>query len=321
MESLLLDRPYQNKLARLARQMELTEQTLSRHPDTADKLSILQILLQSFRRETKWRSAGPTDRLLMTLELAFLGTNTETSETGFFGPVLTKTQYGAAKLMQTLSAFPSEGTYGLLLTTVQLMNSVILYLVLQVFGKWKDIFPLDDPAAAKRGAALYQELGVIFLTQSNLISSFFKRMAIELGWNEKAQKIIGDIGLLQTLLLVFVASEHNSDLQHTLLRSMKPLLNSVDFTIQLAQTHEILDEAHAFSALSYLQSIQLATEDLNVDAFKQSLENYFDSQELSYKNLKDDLKKVEIFCSQLESNFKQVFNQTSQATSSLSQSA
>lgn len=321
MDSILEDKAYQKQLERLTLHLQRAEGRLARDPGTEQTLMMLQNMLHFLALQTQWRSAGPAERMLMTLETALLGCETTDSVTGIFGPTFVKTQQGAAKLMQMMSRISMPGLYPLLLRVIQLVNSLALYCALNVMVEWKRYFPKEDPVAAKRGAALHQEIVIIFMSRAGWIEQGIKAVVKDLNWSEKGLKAVGDIGFFQTLLILFAVCEHSKETQETIMRLMKPLLSSIEKALQMAQGHTLLDEGQAFSALSYLQAIQLALEDENLEAFKEALNAVLQLQGLSYEDLKKDIKKVEAFASQLSLSFENIYNQTSQAVTSVTQAA
>ncbi|WP_068467248.1 hypothetical protein [Candidatus Protochlamydia phocaeensis] len=316
---------YQSNLARIGRQLALSEALLQTHPLVQDKLKILQTALHYFTLQTQWQSAGSLARLLLTFKTALRAQEVGESASGFIGPSLGRMQKAVAQLMQTTLKPSERQLTELLLTFTQVVTLVMVYLATQTLGNWKGLFPQNDPGAAKKAGLLLRELGLTFILGSHLVEKTFRLVAQGLGVSEQSQKGISAIGLLYVLILLAMIHEeddqNNEELLEILLPFMKPTLDSLDQAVQQAQSQAIMEEENASLALSQLQLMRQVLENADLKGLKQAIESSFQALELPYQEVKKDLRKLIELCSQLNSSFRNIFYQKELSVTTMTQAA
>lgn len=315
------DEQAQKALAQVTRQLQMAKQAVTRDPHLNGQWRILETTFNLLEFEAAWKSSGEASQLLMALAIGLTGHTTATSETGFVGKALDVVQKTGVKLMQASLVYPDIGKIDLLKNTSQIVTLATFYLLTEVAGNAKALFPQGDVKEAERGAALYQELGFIFFFEARIIERLFRMMAQAMGLSEREQKAIGDIGVFQLILILMAALDEQPELQERLLRYLKPTLSSVDTAVQLAQSQGLIEESIGNTALSQLQLIQLIIEGEDLEAFKEAIASSFSALGLSYAEFKQDIKNLEAYCSRLRESLNNTFNQKEQTLTTLTQAA
>lgn len=315
------DEQAQKALARVTRQLQEAKQAITRDPHLNGQWGILETTFNLLEFEAAWKSSGEASPLLMALAIGLTGHTTATSTMGFVGKALDATQKGALKLMQASMVYPDIGKVDLLKNTNQIVTLATFYLLTQVAGNTKAFFPQGDVKEAERGAALYQELGFIFLFEARIIERLFRMVAQTMGLSEREQKAIGNIGVFQLILMLTAGLDEQPDLQERLLKYLKSTIPSVDKAIQLAQSQGIIEEALGNTALSQLQLLHLITDGEDIEAFKETLASSFSLLGVSYTEFKQDIKDLEAYCSRLRESLNNTFNQKEQRLTTLTQAA
>jgi hypothetical protein len=315
----------QEKLIRAGDQLSLAEHLLMNHPLTSGKLNILQTTLNYLNLQIKWSCAGPLARLLITIDTALIGSQTTDSLTGFIGPTFDKFLKGIALLMKTTLPANDRGKSDLLIKLNQLLIFGSIYLTTQLLGKWKQLFPQQDPAAAKKGGEIFRELALLFLFGSHVMLNLFKMIAKGIGLEEKNEHIMSHIGLFSLIIIILTVTEEenkkNEELLESLHRFMIPTLDSIEYAIQKAHSQRKMSEEIFFTANTHLQLVRLALDKNDKESLQQTIKNSFEAFQLPYQDLKNDLKLITTFCNQLNFSFKNIFNQSEIAITSMTQAA
>lgn len=315
---------YQNKLKRLGHQLASSEHLLRTHPIVKDKLTILQTTLSHLHLQMQWKLAGSTARLLIIFRSALQGQEIEKSQTGFIGPALQRLQQGVAQLMH-IALSPSEKELTpLLLAFIQVMALTATYIATQLVENWKHLFPQEDPEAAQKASLLLRELGLTFVLGSRSAESALRAIGQGLSLKEASQRHVTHIGmffLLSLLVLLHEEDQSQEDFFVTIKRFMQPTLESVEYALQQAQEEHLIDNSYALMALSQLEFIRKAIHSADGETLRQTLANGLDALGLPYGEVKQDLKRLIAFCTQLNENFKNIFYQTSMTATTIMQSA
>lgn len=315
----------QKRLLLLSDQLAALKHVLKNHPLVSEKLTILQIHVDFLHLQAKWSVAGPLSRLLVTIQTALRGYRASDSVTGFVGPTFDKLQQAVAQLMQESIRSIDRGKGELLTELNQIVVWGILYLTSQNLSHWRTLFPQRDPDTTKKAGRLFRELSLLFLMNSNFITKFLQAMGKELGLEEKEQKVMADISLFYILLLILVLTEEENkkdeELVDSLHRFMTPTLDSIEYALHNAHNRGKLQDDLFFTAHTQLHVIRLALEKHEINILLKSLENSFEILGLSYQELKNDLKRMELMYNQLSLNFNYIFNQTEAAITTVTQAA
>lgn len=317
--------PNVTKLNRLGHQLALTEKNLRTHPLTQEKWGIVRTALFYLNAQTRWSSAGSLTRLLIALQTAFTGYQTEKSEIGFIGPQLEKMQQAALSLMATTISRDTLGMRDLLETTLLMTTVGISYIATQVLGEWKGLFPANDPTAAKKGGRLLQELGLIWLLGSHTIEDFFDLVIKGLELEERNQKIVKEIGLFYVSLLVIVITDEEDELREELLETLEPFmiktLSSVEKGLEKAVDQGLLTEDWTISASGYLQLMRRALDNRDVAALHEVIQSGFEAFDVPYEQLKGEAKQLVNVCAQMNKTFKNIFYQSEKTMTTMNQAA
>lgn len=316
---------YQNRMRRLGHQLALSEHLLKTHPLVQNKLTVLQTLLHYFNLQMQWTLAGPSARLLMTFRSALQAQESEKSQTGFVGPALHRLQQGVGHLMHVSLSGSERDITSLLLTFTQVIALGSIYLATQLVENWKRLFPQEDPAAAQKAMLLLRELGLTFLLGSRTAESAFRSVGQGLKLKESSQKRITDIGMFFLLSLLILIEEHDhsheEEFFETVKRFMEPTFESIEYALNQAQAEHLFEEEQSLLAFNQLQLIRSAVDSKDEETFKQVLANSLEAFGLSYQGVKQDLKRLIVFCSQLNESFRNIFYQTGMTTTTVIQSA
>lgn len=315
---------HKEKLERMELQLTRTAKTLETSPLTQETLSMVQAQLNGLSLQTRWTLAGPLARLIMTEEIALLGHEKDKSLAGFTGPSLNKLQQATGKLMASILP-PESGNTGLLLTSTQVLTLILVYVVTQILGNSKELFPKGDPAATAEAGKFYQELGLIFILSSKTIESAFQLVTRGLDIDEQHQKQIGAIGLLYMLLILMTLTDaddsKNEDLMETLQKYMTAPLNSLEEAIQKAASKSIIDEDLEVRASSQFQLVRMALEKGEPEALVQSIKSALEALGLPYDEIKNDVKHLVKFSAQFYQSLMGIFSQAEQSMTTMTQSA
>ncbi len=314
-----------HKLKRLGHQLALSEHLLQTHPFVKDKLSVLQTVLHYLNLQMQWNLAGSPARLLMTFRAALQAQEIEKSQTGFIGPAFSRLQEGIARLMHASLRTSERELTSILLTFTQVMTLTAFFTATQLVENWKRLFPQDDPAAAQKAGLLLRELGLTFVLGSRAIEIAFRSICQGLNLKEDSQKRITDIGMffLLSLLILIEEQDHayEEEFFDTVKRFLKPTLESVEYALHEAQAEHLFEQQQAELALNQFQFIQSALNSEDEVSFKQSLVDGLEAFGLSYQEVKGDLKRLIIFCSQLNESFRNIFYQTNLTATTVIQAA
>lgn len=313
------------KLNRLGQQLSQTEHLLETHPLTQNTWGVARVTLHFLNLQTRWTSAGELTRLLIGLQTAFIGDLKSESVTGFMGPHLAKCHKAVVQLMTTVLPKDNVGSHDLLSTVTQLITLITAYVTTQTLGDWKGLFHKNDPAGAKKGGMLLQELGLMWLFGSRTIEKMFETLSKCLELDESAQKTLSDIGVFYMLTLILVMTEEKNQAREDLMESlqqymMKPL-DSVEKALEKAQSRNLVDDETATTASSQLQLIRRTLESQDIESLPQSIESCFQALNMSHEGIEEDLKQLTNFCKQVSYTFKNIFHQTEKTMTSMDQAA
>lgn len=314
-----------DKIKRLSHQLDLSEQMLKNNPLVNKDLTLLQTVLHYLSLQLRWSSVAAASRLLITFKMVLQGNETAQSATGFIGPHLNQMFKAIAQLMKSSLNIEQRDLIDLLDTFNQLFFLGTFYISSQLLDNWKRLFPQHDPAAAFKAGLLLKELGLTFVLGSHAVDLAYQAVTKGLKINEKNQKTISDLGISLILgLLIFSEDENNSSNEEfikTIQRFIYPALHSLESSIQEQQFQGIIEDGKAALILAQLQLIQQAIEKEEIAALKQILKESCDIFGFSYEGLIKDLKQVIDVCSQLNNTFKNIFYQSQQRLTTLTQSA
>lgn len=310
---------------RLGRQLDLSAQKLRRHPLVCDKLTVLHTLAQALQMQTLWKNADPLARLFYAFRFALHAQKIDESQTGFIGPALSEWQDQVAHVMHIANGAAEKEAFVLFKPLTQLIAIGATLLATYLKEKEKQIVPQEDPAAARRGAFLHQELGLIFLLGSKAPASAFRSFARGLGCREENQKKVASVGvcfLISMLLLIAMEDERCPEENlETLLAFLKPSLQEVELIVRQAQEKNILEEGLASVILLQMQNVRELACPLIKEALTKVFEILFLTCGLSYCEIKEDLKRLKPFCNVLLINFNVMINQTKMTASTMIQAA
>lgn len=325
MQATSADEAKQKKLASLNNQLSSTQQFLEKHPLTADHMAIVQNALYYMHKQAQWSSANSAARFVLTLQTALIGSSTTTSATGFIGPYLESYQTAALKLMRTALPYDSIGSAESLLTTTQIMTIAAIYLMTQILGDWKGLFPYQEPAAVKKAGLLLRDLGMTFLLGSQAIQKSFETTAQTMGLDEKSQSIIGQIGLIYVLAILLLLDEEDNPYPEEFLINLEalitPQLNVIEEALQKGYRQGWLEDQELAYAKSQLKLAELAVSHQDRQALRQVMKDTLNGFHLPYELLKEDLIKVKAFCSEVRTNLTYIFNQSETTMTTMTQSA
>lgn len=312
---------HHNKLKRLSHQLALSEHLVQHHPLVKGKWTILQTLLHGFNWQMQWAIAGPSARLLMTLQTALHAQEIEQSQTGFVGPAMQHLQRSLGHLMR-MSLSPSERDLTpLLLTFTQVIAMGTIFITTQLLENWKSLFPQDeDPVAAKKAGWLLKELGLNFILGSRAVESAFRSIGQGLGLRENSQKSMTDIGMCFLLTLLILqedeASQEESFLE-TVKHFMLPTLHSIEHALQEAETQRLFEKDQVSLAMNQIQFIRQGLNAGNKEELKQALSTSFEMLGISLQEIKRDIQRLNVFCAQLNKNFKNIFDRTTMTVTTI----
>lgn len=312
------------KLIRLSDQLSLTEQHLHTHPLTQDQFSAIQTTLHFLHLHLRWKSAGPLSRLLMTAQTALLGCQTSQSATGFIGPTLSKLQSGTFQLMRACLKPSNNDIDDLLFFVNQLIHLGFIYIATEVLKNEKT-HPEQDPDAARRAELLKRELSLIFLFGSGMIKGTYQMAAKGLGVDEQGQEWISDIGLVETLItLVALADVENKEKEW--LDSLYPFLSqpldSMEHAIERLFDQGKIEEETFFTGKTQVQLLRLSlSQQEETEGCHQAIERSFEALEIPYEEVKKDLNHLITFFHQLKTSFKNIFEESKTAITTMNQSA
>jgi hypothetical protein len=309
---------HQRRLNRLGTELSATAQLLNQHVLTSEKLTLVQNALTCLSWQTRWSSSGPLARFLISYQsAALLGTTLATSSTGFIGPEMERYNQVSYHLMKSYLDPDAMGLMDLLAITTQLLTIGVIYTSTQLLGFQKEMFPRHDPGAAKKGALLFRDLGLRFLFGSDIVKTTLAMLAKELGIEDRHQKIIGEIGHLHLLILLYMLHDEDSELLETLSSFM---LSSIE-AMEQALDKVSMEEDKRLIAASQLHVFHQALKKRENKAITQVIEEGLEAFQLSYKALKEEGKQLSRFCNQLNLSFDHIFNQVESATTTMTQSA
>lgn len=315
----------EKRLHRLSSQLDMTTQKLASHPLTQQKWGIIQTTLIYLNHQIRWTSAGPLARMLISMESALIGSDTEKSFLGLVGPTLSTIQNGAAQLMSTSLPPNAMGNMDFIKVFNQLTTLCTAYLVTQILGDKKKLFPPGDPAAAKTAGRLLQELGVIWMLGTQSVEKFYKMVPESLKIDETSQKMIQDIGMLYFMLLVIFLAEGEDQPTEDLLRTFKkPLLRaliSIETTVRKAENRHWIEEMKAMSLINQVQVVKRAAEDEDEESLFIAIKDSLEFFNLSHEKLKEDIKHLIKSCFQLSNTFKDIFYQAEKSVTTMNQAA
>lgn len=312
------------RFLRLENQLAAAKALLETHPLTSDRLLIVQNALHFMHAQSKWSLAGSLRRLLITIEMALIGYQTNQSVAGFVGPSFDQFQQGAASLMVTTLGPTASGDKELLKGFNCLISCGCFYLMTKL-GNWKDIMPLHDMGAAKKGGWLFRELSLIFLVNSHFIDYVYRSVAEGFGLDKRKQKIVSDIGLFQILVLFILLAEEKNRKDEELIETLKTYLmrtlDSVQVAVEQAYSQHIIEEETFKTAGASLQLLELNLKHNDLEALQQILEDGIEALGLSYEDLIKDLKQGHLFCQQLDLSLQNILEQTETTHSHVDQMA
>lgn len=313
------------KLNRLGEQLRLTEQMLASHPLTENRFGIARASLHLLHLQTRWSSGGSLTRFLIGLKTALQGHLIEESASGFIGPHLEKCRKTFCKLLSTTIPKEDLGKRDLLSTASEVIFISLCYLCTQILGERKELFPKTDPASAKKGELLYQELGLIWLLGSQTIENSFQALAKALEIDENGQKMIGDLSKFFILVLLIALTEEKKLPVEEWIESLhgfmlKPL-DSIELALEKSQNRDLFDADTLMTTSSQIQLLRQILQTNDFEELISSIHNGFQAFDMSYDGLKKDLLNLEKFCHEVNQIFKNIFHQTQKTMTTMDQAA
>ena len=314
--------PQHIRLKHLSTQLAASERLLQNHPSTKGKWTILQTLLHGLHLQTQWIFAGPSARLLMAFQTALHAQGVEQSQTGFLGPSLQHAQQSLARLMQ-FSLHPSERDLApLLVAFTQVLTMGMIFIANHLLETWRSLFPSpEDRGASEKAGELLKELGLTFLLGSRAIESAFHSIGKGLGLKESSQKRISDIGLCLLLILMILSQEVEFSLDDEFLETIKhlmqPTLSSIEQAFQEAETQQAFERDQASLAMNQIRLIRQALNGWDKEELRQALSISIEMAGISLQEVKRDIRRLNAFCTQLNGIFKNIFDRTSMAATTI----
>jgi hypothetical protein len=294
--------PNQQRRRQISHQLQMTQKAMQTHALTSQKWGLIQVNMQYVALQMRWSLSGPNARLLMAFHMAFLGAKTDESAAGLFGPTLSQTQALIAKLMS-----PNlPDAEALIENELQLMTLIVTYLTTQTLGRWKEQFPRQDPAAAKRAKNLLQDLGLTWLLGSHTIESLFGlfNSALEISKTHQAQ--LNQAGLFYILMLVMLLEEEETERSELIIRFIAPQLETL---LQLIEKSD-LDDSSSRMARHQIETLRLLIDQHNPHALHAWLKDSLELGGISTLALQKDIKNLIERCAQLHGTFNNLFSQT-----------
>ena len=311
---------YQNKLKRLSHACEASQKLLQSHLSVNPIFSGLQMILHQLNRQIQWKLIGPSSRLLLTLQTAMQGCETNNSQTGFIGPTLVRLQKEMAQLMH-VSLSPSEKREASVLAALtQILSIGTVFITPHLIENWNRLFPRHE----QKGSSLLRELGITFILGSRTVESTLRSVCKGLELTESGSKRITDIGmffLLIQLILIDEETDSHEEMTNTIKEFLKPTLGSMEEALIQAQTENLYESGKAMIALNHLQLIKNALDKPEETNLKNVVINGLDSLGFSNQEVQQDLKKLITFCKQLNTSFRNIFYQTGRTATTVIQAA
>ncbi len=312
-------------LNRLGNQLDITLKTLKSNPAVSDKLIILQTVLYNFKLQSEWKSSGQFAKLLMAARIALEGYEVGTSAAAFVGPAWMKLQNGAFGLMKASLSITERRQAGLLKTFNELMSLGAAYIATETLGNWEELFPKNDPPAAKSAGLLLREMGLSFLIHSGLVEAVYGQVGVGLGISEKSGKLVTDIGLFFILMVLILVDAEDNPKNMDLIEAFSPYLSkavdSVELAVQRAQEQNIVDQETVFTASSQVQLMKRALESKSPEAVKEAIESSFQAFEISHSQMKSDIALINRFSKEMNESFSNIFFQSKQRVTTMTQAA
>jgi len=313
------------KMKRMGQQLSLSEQLLKVHPLVNDKLTLLQTVLRYLRLQLQWSSFGPLARLLLTFQTALKGKETTQSVTGFIGPHLDDLLREVSHLMRASLKSDQKDLIPLIDGFTQTLFLGMMYVSTQLVDNWKVIFPQRDPAAAFKAALLLRELGLTFILGTRALEQAFQAVTEGLHIKPNEQRQLTDIGMCFLLGILLILEDQNNPSQEEFTEIIQhfihPALSSLESAIQEAQFQSIIESKKALLALAQVQLVRQmivkGDRAMLIEALKQICEAF----DFSYEGLIHDLKHLDQVCSQISITFRNIFYQSQQRSTTLTQSA
>ncbi len=316
---------YDRKLRSIRHQLELTEKVLNTHPLLSDRLTVLQTVLRLFRSQTEWTEANSLGRFLITLNTALLGISTNESQTGLFGPQLTKLNEGLKLLLKGNLPFSNSQLPSLLTSFMNVMGIGLIFYLTQCLGNWKRLFPLEDIPKAKNAGLFLKELGLIFILGSRLLEAVVKALIEKLDVDPRERKNLEDIGMGYLLFLLILIDDSKdaseNDFGELLLPFIGKTVDSLIASIQALEDRGLVDVTTTNSALSQLQLIKRATQELNIEELRSILISGCEVFGGSYVELKKEMKSLIEKCSQLSISLENALTEVKKPQTNVLQSA
>lgn len=314
-----------DKMKRLSTQLAASKKLLAAHPLTQSNLTSIQTALHYLELQLKWSSADEVARLLITFQIALQGKESHQSVTGFIGPCLSKILKEVTCLMQAPLKLEQKNCGDLLETFNTLLLFGTFYLCSQLTDRADQLFSLKDAVTSFKAQLLLKELGLNFLLASHSLENAYQAVTEGLKIEEKKQKQIKDIGSCFILSALILAEDldrpFNEDFILTLQGFLLPALPSLESAVQEGQFQGIIEKEQVHLVLSQIQLIKQVIEKGETVILKEIFKKIFEIFNFSYEELQKDLKQIMSFCNQLTLTFKNIFYQSKQRSTLLTQLA